>query len=64
MVSYKALNTIGNTNNQTPLESIYNATTNETAKPEEHYIDQYYNEYSKPKLIMETDLHDTNDISI
>lgn len=58
------LNTVINTNTQTPLESIYNATTNETAKPEEHYIDQYYNEYSKPKLIMETDLHDTNDISI
>lgn len=58
------LNAVINTNTRTPLESIYNATTNETAKPEEHYINQYYLAYSKPKLIMETDLHDTDDISI
>lgn len=49
------LNAVINTNTRTPLESIYNATTNETAKPEEHYINQYYLAYSKPKLIMETD---------
>ena len=49
---------------QTPLESIYNATTMETAKPEEHYINQYYLSYSRPKLIMETDLHDSPSISI
>lgn len=58
------LNAVINTNTRTPLESIYDATTNETAKPEEHYINQYYLAYSKPKLIMETDLHDTDDISI
>lgn len=58
------LNAVINTNTRTPLESIYNATTNETAKPEKHYINQYYLAYSKPKLIMETDLHDTDDISI
>ena len=58
------LNAVIYTNTRTPLESIYNATTNETAKPEEHYINQYYLAYSKPKLIMETDLHDTDDISI
>lgn len=58
------LNAVINTNTRTPLESIYNATTNETAKPEEHYINQYYLAYSRPKLIMETDLHDTDDISI
>lgn len=58
------LNAVINTNTRTPLESIYNATTNETAKPEEHYINQYYLAYSKPKIIMETDLHDTDDISI
>ncbi len=58
------LNAVINTNTRTPLESIYNATTNETAKPEEHYINQYYLAYSRPKLLMETDLHDTDDISI
>ena len=58
------LNAVINTNTRTPLESIYNATTNETAKPEEHYINQYFLAYSKPKIIMETDLHDTDDISI
>lgn len=58
------LNAVINTNTRTPLESIYNATTNETAKSEEHYINQYYLAYSKPKIIMETDLHDTDDISI
>ena len=44
-----------------PITSIYNATTNEIAKAEEHYIDQYYKEYSKPKVIMECSLVD-NDI--
>lgn len=58
------LNAVINTNTRTPLESIYNATTNETAKPEEHYINQYYLAYSKPKLIMETDLHDTDSVSM
>lgn len=58
------LNAVINTNTRTPLESIYNATTNETAKPEEHYINQYYLAYSKPKLIMETDLHDSDAISM
>ena len=58
------LNAVIETDSQTPLESIYNATTMETAKPEEHYINQYYLSYSRPKLIMETDLHDSPSISI
>lgn len=58
------INAVINTTTGTPIENIYNATTKETAKPEEHYINQYYLAYSKPKLIMETDLHDTDDISI
>lgn len=53
--------TINATTNQ-PLATIYNATTNETAKPEEHYVDQYYTAYSAPKIIMETSLHNTSDI--
>ena len=58
------LNAVIETDSQTPLESIYNATTMETTKPEEHYINQYYLSYSRPKLIMETDLHDSPSISI
>lgn len=46
----------------TPLTSIYNATTQETAKAEEHWVDAYYREYSVPRIIMEATLHtsDTN----
>jgi hypothetical protein len=38
---------------------IYNAKTNETAKAEEHYIDQYYREYSTPKTLLDITLHDS-----
>ena len=41
-----------------PLRSIYNANTHTTAKPEEHYVDQYYRIFSTPKITMETTLHD------
>ena len=30
--------------------------TKEQAKAEEHYISQYYNEYSVPRIVMETTL--------
>lgn len=40
-----------------PINSIYNAATNETAKAEEHYVDEYYREYSRPRIMMETRLH-------
>lgn len=54
------INAVINNNTDTPLTSIYNATTNETAKAEEHYVDAYYREYSEPKLLMETTLHNNN----
>lgn len=54
------LNAVINTTTSTPLETIYNATTAETAKPEEHYVDQYYRAYSSPKILMETTLHNVN----
>lgn len=47
-----------------PLTAIYNATTQETAKPEEHYVDAYYVEYSTPKIMMQTQLHNGNNISL
>lgn len=57
------LNAIIDMSTNTPITSLYNATTNETAKAEEHYVDQYYREYSSPKILMETTLHDNQDIN-
>lgn len=56
------LNAVFDNNTKLPITSIYNATTNEVAKAEEHYIDQYYKEYSKPKVIMECSLIDGSNI--
>ena len=55
------INSVINANDNTPQSSIYNATTQETAKAEEHYVDAYYREYSAPKLLMECTLH--NDVN-
>lgn len=54
------LNATINHNTQLGVTSIYNANTDETAKAEEHYINQYYNEYSEPKIQLELTLHDDN----
>lgn len=51
------LNSVIDSSTNMPILSIYNATTDETAKAEEHYINAYYNEYSQPKLILEMDAH-------
>ena len=58
------VNAVVNMTTNLPLAQIYNATTQETAKAEEHYVDQYYREYSSPKILMETQLHKTNNINI
>ena len=52
------LNSTINKTNDLTLDSIYNARTAETAKPEEHYINQYYLEYSTPKMILQTTVKD------
>ena len=57
------LNSVLDMSTSIPITSLYNATTNETAKAEEHYVDQYYNEYSTPKILMETTLHDNANIN-
>ena len=53
------------TNDNMPLESLYNASTQETAKAEEHYVSNYYIEYSVPKIQLETELQvkNTNTLS-
>ena len=56
------MNSIIDASSNAPITSLYNATTQETAKAEEHYVDQYYVEYSQPKIIMQTTLHDSSDI--
>lgn len=38
------------------IQSLYNARTDITAKAEEHYVNDYYEEYSSPKLLLSTDL--------
>lgn len=58
------LNAVINLTNNLPLQNIYNATTNESAKAEEHYIDQYYTEYSTPKIEMDTQLHEATNINL
>ena len=45
----------------TPLSSLYNAITGETAKAEEHFVDAYYREYCVPRILMEATMH-SNDI--
>lgn len=54
------LNAVFDDNTKLPITSIYNATTNEVAKAEEHYIDAYYKEYSKPKVVMECSFIDSD----
>lgn len=54
------LNSVINTNENLPLSSIYNLNTNETAKAEEHYINQYYLDYSTPKILLQTTVHKDN----
>lgn len=56
------LNAVIRTSTGLPISGIYNKyesdSSHKTAKAEEHYINQYYLEYSSPKLIMDTLLHD------
>lgn len=57
------INAVVNLNDDMPLQSIYNATTYENGKAEEHYVNQYYGEYSLPRLVMEMTVHNSNNIS-
>lgn len=56
------LNAVINSNSGIPISTIYNehetVTANKNAKPEEHFVNQYYLEYCQPKIIMESTLHD------
>ena len=54
------MNSVFNTTTKSAQLSLYDARTQETAKAEEHYINQYYNEYSTAKVIMNTTLKESN----
>lgn len=54
------INAVQNTTNELPVSTIYNYLTRETAKPEEHYVNEYYLEYCQPRLIMEATMHNNN----
>ena len=56
------INAVVDMNVGVPINSIYNAITQETAKAEEHWVDAYYREYSVPRIIMEATMH-TDDIN-
>lgn len=58
------LNAVTDATTNLPLVRLYNALTGETAKPEEHYVDQYYMAYSRIRLMYNTELHDGNAINI
>ena len=50
------LNSIINNNTNLPLTTLYNVVTADTSKPEEHFINSVYKEYSMPKIMMESTL--------
>lgn len=54
------LNAVFDDNTKLPITQLYNATTNEVAKAEALYIDQYYKEYRQPKVVMECSFIDSN----
>lgn len=57
------INAVINMTDNTPLESLYNVLTTETAKAEEHFVNQYYNEYHIPRIEMQMTVHNTNKVN-
>lgn len=54
-----AENTCVNLNTNRPLDYITDLTQNEYQRPEHLYIDQYWNIYHKPRVVIETNLDDS-----
>lgn len=53
------LNSVFNTTTSLPVRSIYNKVLDETGKAEEHYVSQYYNFMSRPRLKVEVTMNDS-----
>ena len=41
------------------IDKVTNTINNQQAKPEEHYVESFFSEYSTPKMIVDTTLHRT-----
>lgn len=54
--------TVVNVNSGDAILNIVNNATSETDKAEKHYVDAYWREYNTPRMILETSLHDDNDM--
>ena len=48
---------------KSPLFNITNIVNGDSAKAEELYCNDYFNEYQKPKMILETDIYNTDKVS-
>lgn len=53
------INSVFTTLTSLPVRSIYNKVLDETGKAEEHYVSQYYNFMSRPRLKVEVTMNDT-----
>ena len=58
-----ARNNIIDASDGSSVINIVNNITNETNKPEKFYVDDYYNEYHTPRIIVDTALHNSKDIN-
>lgn len=56
-------NAVVNISQNLPFRELYNALTQEVAKPEEHFVDQYFRIFSKPRVVMQTTLKINTGIS-
>ncbi len=58
------LNTPLDTVSNTPLLSIYDCNKQVQAKAEQLYVDSYYTEYHKPRIVMVQKINDRSDVSL
>ena len=57
------INAVINMTTNSPLTEIVYTVTAEKAKPEEHFVNQYYNEYHVPRLELQMTVHNTSSIN-
>ena len=57
------INAVINMQTNSPLTALYNYLTTETAKAEEHFVNQYYTEYHIPRLELQMTVHNTSSIN-
>ncbi len=57
------LNSVINMNTKIGQTTIYNSVTQNTACPERHYVNDMYNLYNTPRLLLNTSLKDVNGLT-